>query len=553
MRTSTVWYVADFETTSEAFYKQYGFTQVWLYSICDMEGNIVEHGYSIDDFMGHLSNYRGKTIYFHNEKFDGSFILDWLLKNGFEYHDDLKKVERGFTCLVGEQGEFYSIDIKTSAKIQVHIHDSLKLLPFKVEKLAKDFNMPIKKLSIDYNDYTITPEKIEYVDHDVKIVAMALKHIKAQGMTKMTTASCAYHQYTSTKTLDYLEYCFPELDTDFLERYRGAYRGGRTQVNPKYARRVLHNVKRYDINSMYPYVMANMPLPYGHPVKCTEPGNFKFELYKVAIGFTLKPKHMPSLLRKGSIHGGVDTYYESTDDIEIMYISSIDLELVKRHYDIYHLEYLEIWGFYTTTILFNDYVNYWYEKKNSTTGAEKIVCKLMLNSLYGKFGTNVKKARKTPYIKEDGSVGFTLGEPQEGKHYYLPVAIAITSWAHWLIDNAIVETGVDNFVYCDTDSVHTLGDLPADWVDNKKLGKFKLEAIEEHAKYVRQKCYITYEDDKWHITCAGMPDQLKEIVIAKSGTHILNDFDIGLRVFGKLLPKRVPGGTILYETTFEIR
>ena len=553
MPASTVWYVADFETTSEAFYNEYGYTRVWLYSICDSEGNIVEDGYDIEDFMSHLSRYRGKTIYFHNEKFDGTFIIDWLLKNEYQYVDDLKTVEKGFTALIGEMGEFYSIDIKMSRKAQIHIHDSLKLLPFKVEKLAIDFNMPIKKLKIDYNDYTITPEKLEYVHHDVQIVATALRHIKANGMTKMTTASCAYNQYTSKYTDSYLDMCFPELTKDFLIEWREAYRGGRTQVNPIYARKVVHGVNRYDINSMYPYIMANMPLPYGPPIPCTKPGEYKFELYKVRIGFTLKKGCMPSLLKKGSIGGGCDSYYTSTEDIEELYISNIDLNLVMRNYDVYYLEYLKIYGFFTSTILFKDYVMKWYSKKCVDSGAEKLVDKLMLNSLYGKFGTNVMKAKKRPYIKEDGSVGYVTDEPIEGKHYYLPIAIAITSWAHKLIDDAIHETGIEYFVYCDTDSVHTLGILPKECIDNVILGKFKLEAYEETAKYIRQKCYLTYENNNWHITCAGMPDALKEKVIKSSGKHILDDFDIGLRVFGKLIPKRVPGGTILHETTFEIR
>ena len=550
---STKWYVADFETTSEAFYEKYGFTRVWLYAICDSEGVIVERGYDINTFMGHLSNYRGKTIYFHNEKFDGTFIIDWLLKNDYEYYDDLKKVDKGFTTLIGEMGEFYSIDIKMSKKNQIHIHDSLKLLPFKVEKLAKDFNMPIKKLEIDYDDYTITPQKIEYVDHDVQIVAAALKYIKSKGMTKMTTDSCAYSEYTSMREDSYLEFCFPTLPKDFLVEWRQAYRGGRTMPNPKYASKVVKNVRRYDINSMYPYIMANMPLPYSIPMKCSEPGKYRFELYKVNIGFTLKPGCLPCLLKKGSIGGGMDSYYDCTDDVECLYLSNIDLDLVKRNYDIYHLEFIEIYGFHTTTILFEDYVNKWYKQKNMHTGAEKIVDKFMLNSLYGKFGTNVMKARKMPYIDEHNKVAYVLGKEEEGKHYYLPIAIAITSWAHKLIDDAIHQTGIDNFVYCDTDSVHTLGTLPDDWIDNKELGKFKLEAIEEVAKYIRAKTYITFEDNEWHITCAGMPDKLKEKVIKDSGKHILSDFDIGLRVFGKLIPKRVPGGTILHETTFEIK
>ena len=176
----------------------------------------------------------------------------------------------------------------------------------------------------------------------------------------------------------------------------------------------------------------------------------------------------------------------------------------------------------------------------------------MLNCLYGKYGTNIDKAHKIPVLDGD-KVGFECSKFEEGKKYYLPVAIAITSYAHLLIDNAIHETGIDNFVYCDTDSVHTLGTLPDSMVDNKALGKFKLEAIEEECKYVRQKCYITKEDGEYHITCAGMPDNVKEKTIKDFGNDVMLFFDKGLKVTGKLLPRRVNGGTILHETTFEIK
>jgi hypothetical protein len=33
----------------------------------------------------------------------------------------------------------------------------------------------------------------------------------------------------------------------------------------------------------------------------------------------------------------------------------------------------------------------------------------------------------------------------------------------------------------------------------------------------------------------------------------IDDFKIGLKVPGKLLPKRIRGGTILVETTYEMR
>lgn len=552
--TSDKWYVADFETTNHEFYEQYGYTKVWLYAICDKDANIITYGDCIESFITFIRSLYGKSIYFHNLKFDGAFIIDYLLSIGYEYSEDLKNINRGFSTLIGEMGEFYSITIKFSKGKQVHLYDSLKLLPFKVEKIAKDFGLPILKGKIDYGKYVINEETLSYIYNDVRIVAMALKQIKEEGMTKMTTASCAYRQYTSMKSDTFLVNAFPILDDTLLENFRKAYRGGRSQVNPLYQNNIIHNVRRYDINSMYPYIMHDMELPYGQPIKITEPNTCRFELYHIQTAFMLKSGHLPSLLKKGSLYNADDTYYIDTDGIEDIWISNIDLELLFRNYDVLFIQYLELYGFMTSKLMFYDYVDKWYSRKQVDKGAKKTVDKLMLNSLYGKFGSNHKGSHKIPVIDEvTGIVKYVKSQEEEMKHYYLPVAIAVTSYAHLLIDNAIHQTGIDNFVYCDTDSVHTLGTLPDNMVDNVLLGKFKLEGIEETAKYVRQKCYVFKDNGKLAITCAGMPDNMKEASLTIYGEDIFNEFGQGFKMFGKLLPKRVKGGIVLYETTFEIK
>ena len=146
--------------------------------------------------------------------------------------------------------------------------------------------------------------------------------------------------------------------------------------------------------------------------------------------------------------------------------------------------------------------------------------------------------------------------------YYMPMAIAITSWAHKIIDDAIMEVGYENFIYCDTDSVHTFVDLPADMVDNKELGKFKLEGTEEISKYVRQKTYIYKQDGEWEITCSGMPLGVKDYIVNRYGDKVIDVFDLGLHVDEnsegiranqlKLMPKRVPGGVILKPVPFSL-
>lgn len=550
------WFVADFETTSESFYERYGYTKVWLYSICDSNAMIVNDGDSIEAFIDFVKrNLCGKAIYFHNLKFDGSFIIDYLMKQGYQYCEDITKAERGLSCLIGDSGEVYNIQVKFSSKRMVTFYDSLKLLPFKVSKIAKDFNLPILKEVIDYEDYTIDEKRLEYVHHDVQIVAMALAQIKEEGMDKNTTASCAYSQYEGMKNDSFLANNYPALPIDFLTTWRSAYRGGRSQVNPMYAGVAVHNVHRYDVNSMYPYVMHDMPLPYGYPIKLSsyeDSKQYRFSLLHILIGFGLKPHCLPSLLKKQALYTATDTYYVTSEDIIELYISNIDLDLLYRNYDCYGFTFLDGWGFNTSTKLMCDYVDLWYSRKKVDKGAKRVVDKLMLNSLYGKFGSNVLMAKKIPYLDGD-TISYTLSEEQEGKHYYLPLAIAIVSHAHRIIDDAIHSTGIDKFVYCDTDSVHTLGTLSPDLVDQTQLGKFKCEAVEDTAKYVRQKCYITHEDDTYKVTCAGMPENVKERYLEEHKGREIADFKVGLTVLGKKLPKRVNGGTILHEVTFNIR
>ena len=556
------WYVADFETTGLNEYERTGRTRVWLYSIADKEGNISEDGDCIDKFMEWCSNHHGALIYFHNLRFDGTFIMSWLLENGFPYEENLlSHSKRGFSSLIGEMGEYYQIKINFAPNRQVIIYDSLKLIPLAVRDIAKAFNLPMEKGKIDYDVYDITPETLSYVHRDVQIVAMALKFFRDKGYYRMTIGSNAYHSFQNS-CLNYKLY-FPMLTSEFIEEWRQAYRGGRSQVNPRYASQVLKNVNRYDLNSMYPSIMAFKSLPYGRPIVCTKPGRYKFELYRLSIHFRLKPGHLPTLLKTGSVFSKAgDTYWTDSGDVIDLYISSIDLELLYRHYDVYHIKYKQIFGFKCVEGIFEDWVNMMYENKSKYTGGLRLVYKLLLNSLYGKFGSKSIGFNKIPYIDEDGNLALLRGEDHEMTRYYMPMAIAITSWAHKIIDDAIMEVGYENFIYCDTDSVHTFAHLPDDMVDNKELGKFKLEGTEEISKYVRQKTYLYKQNGKWEITCAGMPLGVKEYIIDKYGDNVVDIFDEGLHIdeFSegiqpnqlKLMPKRVPGGVILVPVPFSL-
>ena len=198
-------YTADFETTTDE--KD---CRVWAYALCNIDDPTDFHyGTSFEDFIDFCSHpKKNYNLYFHNLKFDGSFIISWLLHNGFEYIEDKKdRRDSTFTTLITDRGQFYSIEIYFHVQghhvNKVRILDSLKIFPnFSVEKVAKGFDLPLRKLEIDYKmkrplGWQLTNEEIDYIRNDVEIMARALKIMFDQGLNKMTIAGDAFNSYKS--------------------------------------------------------------------------------------------------------------------------------------------------------------------------------------------------------------------------------------------------------------------------------------------------------------------------------------------------------------------
>lgn len=212
-------YTADFETAIWLENKTY----VWAWAICSIDNeNKIEYGNNIDEFMRWCYKNRGSTVYFHNMKFDGEFLIYWLLKHGYK-HVEKENVENNtFTTLISNMSQFYSITVyykvynKRYEKIT--FIDSLKIIPFSVEEVAKCFDLPISKLKIDYGkerpekNYIMTKEEKAYIKNDVLIMAKALELLFNQDLTKMTQGSNAVCDYKKT-IKNYSRY-FPELDRE---------------------------------------------------------------------------------------------------------------------------------------------------------------------------------------------------------------------------------------------------------------------------------------------------------------------------------------------------
>ncbi len=97
--------------------------------------------------MSHISE-SALHIYFHNLAFDGTFILDWLLKRGYKWTENPGV---GIYFMISRMGKCYSVQLFSKQGFRVEFRDSFKKLPMSIrEAIAKAFNLHDQKLEIDY-------------------------------------------------------------------------------------------------------------------------------------------------------------------------------------------------------------------------------------------------------------------------------------------------------------------------------------------------------------------------------------------------------------------
>lgn len=613
-------YSADFETCTWLDDETY----VWAYAICDIDDteNIII-GNNITDFIEFLKNSRNSTFWFHNEKFDGEFIIYYLLKNGYKHlKDNEKPINRSFQTLITNMGIFYSItiyfEVGNKQVKKATIYDSLKVIGLSVEDTAKAYNLPISKLKIDYNAYRkkghiLTTEEREYIKNDVKIVAIVLKQFFKEGLTHMTAASNALHDYKDIMGIYTFESLFPELNPILDADLRKAYKGGFTYLNPIYKDKEIKNINVLDVNSLYPSVMYFETLPFGEPIffegEYKEDKAYPLYIVRITCSFEVKKNFIPTIQIKNS-RDFIENEYLTTSygEIVALTLTNIDLELFLKHYEVYDLKYICGWKFRGKKGMFKDYIDKWIAKKNEGTitknKGKRTIAKKQLNSLYGKFATTLKAQQKSPYL-EDDIVKYKIEDEEEKKGVYLPVGAFITAYARRktittsqiIKEYSINKYGYDAYIYSDTDSIHTTLSIEelekvCD-IDDVKLGFWANEEFCERGKYIRQKCYIHEVDSSKNMILKTkylkinviplkdyksvkfiyflksfkgeiciknniIVDRVLEVTIAGMPSKLhknvtWENFKEGFTCGGKLTFKHVKGGVKLVETEYTIK
>lgn len=539
---------ADFETTTNPLD-----CRVWSWgsmAVDDYSDYVI--GIGVGSYVAYMLSAPSVT-YFHNLAFDGSFILDYILKDGYTWV--AKNPGKGqFSTVISNMNKFYSITIVSKDGVKVELRDSLKKIPLPVRDVPKAFNLDSSKGDIDYGmerpiGYLPSQEEWDYLYRDIFIMAQAMRIVLASGMKRLTVGADSLAEFKSLHGKGF-ERTFPVLSKTVDDDIRLAYRGGIAMPNRKWARKLVGRGIVIDKNSMYPWVMRTKLLPYGKPW-WSEVQDDDADLFILSMTFTakVKPNHVPCIQIKRSIQFNSQEFLEEVNEPTTVSITSVDLELWQEQYDLKIWAINGYWNFKGIEGLFNDYIDKWMAVKANSTGGARTIAKLHLNSLYGKFAKNTDVTGKRPILDDTGTVQYVMCDHEESNPVYTAMGAFITAYARQdLIRSA--QANYDRFLYCDTDSLHLLGDEEPDlWLHPTELGAWKVEHDGQpfnEAVFLRAKQYCERFGDHDDVHIAGLPHEIAVKVRLEDMLHP-RTWD------GKLVPKRVPGGTVLTSTTFTLK
>ncbi|XP_027177654.1 uncharacterized protein LOC113776793 [Coffea eugenioides] len=467
-----------------------------------------------------------KTVYFHNfSRFDGLFVLKHLA-----LHHKMFKLKP-----LMRDNRLYEVAVYSGKRMLFRLRDSLHLLPGKLDDLAKNLCPELgSKGSIPYDQVTLSnlsslrESLVEYMKQDILLLGgimhnfqdLYAKAYKADIENKITAASLALSLFRSNY---YDEVQFPihipnKNEDTFIRR---GYYGGHADAYTPYG----ENLYYYDINSLYPFVMKEFPMPGGVPVWHSDIDSMELDSM---FGFIQAYVECPKTMKRPFLP------YRNDKDGILLFPTG---EFVGVYYS-EELKYARDLGYKVLPICgylfqkmespFKDYVNSLFEcrsnAKKQGNNAIGYVYKLLLNSLYGRFGINPistitemcdKNRRdfllRTGTFINDASLREDLymvsyhSNMEKGPDYWKPpknsaiqLAAAITASARIYMYKYISR---EDCYYTDTDSIVLGNPLPEDLISSSVLGKFKLEDQIKKGYFLAPKCYLytTEEDGNHHV------------------------------------------------------
>lgn len=504
-----------------------------------------------NDLMAYLmKGNNNKEIYIHDLSFNGAFITYYLNDIGYSSlpldSNKKKMLPKTFQKLVSEKGLTYMYKIKKNTKYGIKIYDSSKLFVQDIDTI---------------NDKVFNNELPTHL-----VIPTLLNKLHKEGHNKMTIGANAFKEFIKMKFKDnWLKFkdMFPNVSQDIEDYIRNAYRGGWVYANEDYVGDFVSEVEgiTLDVNSLFPYVMKTCWLPYGEPKyfegKYEYNRSFPLYLQKIKIkGFRIKDNKVP-MIPNGEMNREETGYISYSGEIlgapKILTLTNVELELLLDSYEIDDIEYIDGYMFRPCVGTFDQYINKYFDmKKNATNEVDRLLAKLFLNNLYGKFGTQfIRQGTDISFNEKTGlEERITLPKTYKSRQYYTAMSVFITSYARCITIKG-ANANYDNFLYADTDSLHLkcgINEVKDLFIDDKELGAWKIERYFNQIKILGLKKYMEFDTNKneWKKVVAGLPDEAKEQI--KTPDQLTYNKPIPV-----LMREKVVGGSIMVERTFQIK
>lgn len=516
---------------------------------CDLKNKNIYNGVGDSMLMDHLLRKRGGSkIYTDKLNFKGRFIISFLERDGYEYTEELDEVmsperyRKLYTVLIGRTGEWYSIDIRND-KRRIKILDASKLVPSSWEELQELYDIEEQP----------TKERTNSL-----VWASVIEHLENKDMTKSTIASNAMEEYKKIiggrRAFNNL---YPKLDDNIDEDIRRAYNGAYCYKN----RDTSKSVTVMDINSMYPFIMRTAYLPIGAPrVDIVKQGpkiedikrldkSLYCQFFECVVYAKLKDNHIPTIVNPVNSKVEDNSRYMTRLYGTSLMLTAYDLKSLEENYDVEMIMCHKIYSFTAKKGLFNEYIDKYYSIKSTTENkAERYIAKIMLNSLYGKFGQRLSGLNKKPTHN-----GYIYKLKVEDKAtVYVPMAAWITSIGRFLITHKSQQV-FKYYLYSDTDSIHL--SLPPEYAKKAigefmvgdTLGKFSIEYVGTRGTYLKPKVYLLENEELGtkKMAAAGLPKKCQNEIL---NTIKFEDFKPGYTMEQSLRRMEPIDGGCTYKT-----
>ena len=229
-------------------------TQCWLAASVPLEDasmERVELFYDLKSLINYIFSPRHKDhrFYAHNLSYDISFIWAWLRDNAnnFEIKNVISPLMGGcMYCAIAYKGT------------TIHFYDTVpKFGGANLDSVISTYTDLKKGVTPIYEtmgDVVIDDYNEEYCKIDALGLALAIPKAMESG-TSLTAPSDAYKHWDGIMEAKYTRQGrnkrYPAIPLEMDKDMRRGYRGGFTFLNPMYKDKVIDNVNRYDVNSMY--------------------------------------------------------------------------------------------------------------------------------------------------------------------------------------------------------------------------------------------------------------------------------------------------------------